>query len=138
MKRAVQIGSEVTDHLHSSKVEFSLIIVAGARGLMVEESSNLRSRQTRVRHHSVFKSVAQFYEFSHGCYLVNIFFSIKLKRTLFPDEDDRAPRVGEVMIRRINKNFPACVKKIVSSLETCIDHSIPFPAVRKFRKSNKL
>ena len=138
MKGAVQIGAEVTDHLHLSEIEFCLIIVAGARGLMVNESSNLGPRQTRVRHHSVFKSVAQFYKLFHRYYLISIFFLIKLKHTLSPDEDDRAPRVGEVMIRRINKNFAARIKKIVSSLEACVDHSIPFPAIRKFRKSNKL
>jgi hypothetical protein len=42
------------------------------------------------------------------------------------------------MIRRVHEGLPACVKKIVSSLEARVDHPIPFPAVRKFRKPNEL
>ncbi len=42
------------------------------------------------------------------------------------------------MIRRVDEGLPACVKKIVSILETCVDHSIPFLAVCKLRKSDEL
>jgi hypothetical protein len=42
------------------------------------------------------------------------------------------------MIGRIDEGLPTRVKEIFSFPEACVDHPIPFPAVRKFRKPDEL
>jgi hypothetical protein len=42
------------------------------------------------------------------------------------------------MIRRIDESLPIRVKKIFSFPEACVDHPIPFPALRRLRKPDEL
>jgi hypothetical protein len=50
-------------------------------------------------------------------------------RRSFPEEHDCAPGIGEVMVGRMDPYFLAGDKEILSVLQACVDHPIPFLVV---------
>jgi hypothetical protein len=57
MEWAIDIGSKVTNHVYFSQVEFRLIVITRTRFFVVKKSTDLRPREARISHHSIFKEM---------------------------------------------------------------------------------
>src|SRR3990170_6488117 len=56
---------------------------------------------------------------------------------LSPDEQDRAPRIGDVSVGRIEGDLRSLVEEILSRRQARVDHPAPPPSLRPWRDPDR-